>query len=374
MKNFRRALWLVVAMLTPLAPGCTLMTNVDGCAELWGTETCYLDQDGDGYGDPENEMSYAGRLPEGCVLNHGDFNDADASVHPGAPRDTDGDSAIDSDTAVGDFSDHEGIAMVYIPPGTFTMGSSKDEVGRDSDEGEHHEVTLTRGYYIGVYEVTQDEFEGFMGYQPSYYPGCGDCPAENMEWYEAAAFANTVSAAAGLDRCYDCSGKEDEVVCDLDSAYATPYDCQGYRLPTEAEWEYAARAGTESAFSNGGNLNSGDESECAGNLLLDNGSFLDDIAVYCGNHPGQPGEVGTKESNPWGLYDMHGNVWESCHDWYDGYEGDAEDPQGASDGSSRVKRGGSWNYYPRGLRSAVRGLSGPGVGGGSLGFRLARSE
>jgi formylglycine-generating enzyme required for sulfatase activity len=271
-------------------------------------------------------------------------------------------------------SDHEGISMVLVPAGTFTMGSPTSEEGRDSDETEH-EVTLTQNFWMGVYEVTQAQFEGFMGYQPSYFDGCPDCPAENMDWYEAAAFANAVSASAGLAQCYACSGSGSSVSCSLDSAYATPYDCAGYRLPTEAEWEYAARAGTTSAFSNGGNLYSGETSDCGGSLLLDNGTYLDDIAWYCGNESLQTEEVGGKDPNPWGLYDMHGNVWEWCHDWYESsYSGTATNPWGASSGSYRVNRGGSWYYYPLFLRSASRYWNYPSYDNPHLGFRLARSE
>jgi len=250
-----------------------------------------------------------------------------------------------------------GPGFVRIEPGTFTMGSPEGELGRYDDETQHT-VTLTRAFLLQATEVTQGEYEALIGFNPSEFTACGaSCPVESVSWYDAIAYANAFSVAEGLPACYDARGA---VV-----GGATVYDCVGYRLPTESEWEYAARAGTTTATYLG---------DLSGNpYSCDPQPSLDSIAWFCGNSFSTPQPVGGKSPNAWGLYDMLGNVWEWTSDWYDAYPGSVTDPVGPSIGSFRVVRGGSWDYYAQFARSAGRSIGSPALRYSNFGFRLARS-
>ena len=230
-----------------------------------------------------------------------------------------------------------GAKFIFIPPGNFMMGSPSNESGRTDDESQHR-VTLTQGFYMQTTEVTQGQWQEVMGSNPSHFNNCGDnCPVEQVSWNDVQEFIRKLNQREGGNR---------------------------YRLPTEAEWEYAARAGSTTAFANGGIS----ELECGYD------ASLNAMGWYCGNADGKTHPVARKQPNTWGLYDMHGNVWEWCQDWYGNYpSGSVTDPQGSSSGSFRVLRGGGWNDGAWSCRSAGRGGRGPGRRSGALGFRLAFS-
>ncbi len=249
---------------------------------------------------------------------------------------------------------------VLIPAGTFTMGSPSGELGRMAALETQHQVTLTRSFLMKITEVTQGEWQTLMGYNPAYFKGCGaNCPVEQVNWREALAYANAMSAVEGVAQCFDCTGGS----CSLRAQYTKPQDCPGYRLPTEAEWEYAARAGTTTAFHTG---NITGEQTC---------SNMNAAGWYAFNSGSTTRAVKGKLANAWGLYDMHGNVEEWTWDWYQENLGSTAvtDPAGPPNGMQRVFRGGSWNHYARSCRAAYRSSGYPGTRSVNIGFRLARS-
>ncbi len=286
------------------------------------------------------------------------------------------------------------LTLVRVPAGTFQMGSPEHEPCRESFETQHP-VTLTRDFWIGTTEVTQGQFEDLMGFNPAESVECGsDCPVEHVSWGDAAAFANALSEAYGLEPCYACGegpghpewldGEATDTGL-LGCAYACeppedPYACEGFRLPTEAEWEYAARASSRGPFLGDRyfpTMGSADACESCADLQLDDGSWLSDLVWFCHDWSkgGQP--VASKSANDWGLHDMHGSVAEYCNDGWDLEPWGPEavvDPVGVVDTEPKLIRGGAGSNAPGQIRLASRNQDPmDACAVVRLGFRVART-
>ena len=222
-----------------------------------------------------------------------------------------------------------GMKLSVIPPGTFMMGSND---GRNNEKPAH-QVTLTKPFMLGTYEVTQAQYEKVMDINPSKFKGANN-PVETVSRNDAVEFCRRLSEL----RAEKAAGRV-------------------YRLPTEAEWEFACRAGTTTTYSFG-----------------DGSSDLGDYAWYSANSRSTTHPVGGKQPNAWGLYDMHGNVWEWCQGMYGAYpSGSVTDPRGATSGSLRVGRGGCWLYTAEFCRSAYRSRDYPSYRSNVNGFRVCLS-
>jgi formylglycine-generating enzyme required for sulfatase activity len=233
-----------------------------------------------------------------------------------------------------------GMKFVLMPKGSFIMGSQLKETGRNKEE-KPHRVKISEAFYLQTTEVTQGQWKKIMGEDnPSYFKECGDdCPVEQVSWNDAQTFIAKLNEKEKIKK---------------------------YRLPTEAEWEYACRAKTKTAFHTGDCI-SADQANYNGNYPLQD----------CpeGEYRGGTVAVGGFDPNPRGLYDMHGNVWEWCQDWKDKYPSrpSITDPKGPKHGKLRVLRGGSWNSMGRQVRTAYRSGSAPDSSTSYIGFRVVLS-
>ncbi len=244
-----------------------------------------------------------------------------------------------------------------IPAGTFAMGSPDDEPDREPDEGPVHNVTITRPFYMKKTLVTRGEWKSLIGNNPSKDRACSDhCPIQTLNWFDAVWYANALSKSEGLETCYtitDCTGAAGVDLADCKVTFSS-LDCNGYRLPTEAEWEYAARAGTTEARY----------------------GEVDDIAWYLDNSRWNPHPVGMKTPNAWGLHDVLGNEYELVWDYYgeDYYstcEEGCTDPLGPTTGIERAARGSCYASPAKSVRLALRVHYPPEIR--LPGFRLVRS-
>jgi uncharacterized protein (TIGR03067 family) len=230
-----------------------------------------------------------------------------------------------------------GMKFMWIAPGTLAMGSTEKEEGRNKDEVQH-KVTLTKGFFLGMHTVTQEQWQAIMGSNPSHFKGDKNLPVENVSWDDCQEFCKKLQAK----------------------------DKKAYRLPTEAEWEYACRAGTTTPFAYGETIST-DQANYNGDEVYGKGKK--------GVYRAQTTVVGSFPPNAWGLFDMHGNVWQWCQDKYGEYAAkDATDPPGATSGDARVVRGGARYNHPASLRCAARHYFLPSYRSSYIGVRVCFTE
>ena len=250
-----------------------------------------------------------------------------------------------------DLGNNVTMRLVLIPAGKFTMGSPDSEANRSADEGPQHEVTISKPFYMGVHEVTQEQYQQVMGTNPSFFKGAAN-PVERVSWDDAMEFCRKLSEKTG----------------------------RKVTLPTEAQWEYACRAGTTTAFNTGDELKAS-QANADFTAAANPGPWEKALAwvrkvlrIKAKTVGAETLPVGGFPPNGFGLYDMHGNIWEWCADWYgEGYYANANntDPTGPASGSMRVLRGGGWSDHPSICRSAFRNWGDPDARFCYFGFRVA---
>jgi len=251
------------------------------------------------------------------------------------------------------------IILRLIPSGKFYMGSHESDEFMRNNEHPQHRVHITKPTYVGIYQVTQKQFSDLMEYNPSTSVISDTNPVDSVSWFSAVEFCNKLSEREKISPYYQMDEIKRRNNKNIESANVFVLGGNGFRLPTEAEWEFACRAGSITPW-------------CYGDLVLDAGQYAwsyDNAQLE--THP-----VGEKKPNAWGLYDMHGNVMEWCNDWYSDfyYQQDLpeEDPMGPNDGLGRVLRGGAWQFGAEATRSAYRNSANPDSTSNVIGFRVVR--
>ena len=282
----------------------------------------------------------------------------EAAAEPSVDQPPAAEEAADPGPQNGDFA--EGIWMVAMLPDDVQLGIDPSDEDWDMNHNIHM-VTLTHEWTISETEVTNAQFEHYMGYSPqdhwmapgddAYGYGCADCPVQSVSWFEAAAYSNAMSREHGLDECYTCTGEGVDILCE---AAMDPYECSGFRLPTEAEWEYAARGGESYTYPGS------DE--------------IDEIGWWVDNSDDTLRPVATLKPNGYGLYDMGGNIRELVYDWYAPYPSeDVVNPVVYPEGGDHpAERGGSWACRRPELRVDRRNLVMGYERDIHTGFRIAR--
>ena len=249
-----------------------------------------------------------------------------------------------------------------IPGGRFYMGSHDSDVYLRNNEHPQHRVIIPGNLFMGVHPVTQKQFLGLMEFNPSIVTENEDCPADSVTWFSAIEFCNKMSEAESLHPYYTMKAVRRRANNSIEQAIVSIVGGDGYRLPTEAEWEYACRAGSISPW-------------CFGDQVLDVGLY----AWFYDNSLMETHPVGQRKPNSWGLFDMHGNVMEWCYDWYNESqyrqyaEEEVENPMGPEVGTAKVLRGGAWQFGAEATRCAYRNSSTPDAVAGVIGFRICRN-